>query len=151
MRADDALVRHYLDRSMVMRLTTVSVRGHASMTPLWFVVEGGLLVAATGAATVAARNVSADERVSVLLDAERGGPSSVVLRLWGTATVRPGLPSPVTFARLVRKYYLSPGGARTELAHARQWPLRVRYYRQSEGVELAIAPHTAELIGVPSV
>lgn len=150
MRADDALVRHYLDRSMVMRLSTVSAKGHASMTPLWFVVEGGLLLAATGAGTVAARNVGADDRVSVLLDAERAGPSSVVLRLWGTATVRPGLPSPMTFARLARKYYLAPGGARVELAHARQWPLRVRYYRQSEGVVLAIAPGAAELVAVPS-
>jgi hypothetical protein len=150
MRVDDALVRHYLDTSMVMRLATVSARGHASITPLWFVVDGGMLLAGTAAHTVAVRNVRADGRVSVLLDAERAGPSSMVLRLWGRATVQDRLPSPAVVARMAAKYYLTPRGARVELAHARQWALRLRYYRQADGVVLAVEPTSAELVDVPT-
>jgi hypothetical protein len=150
MRLDDALVRHYFDCSMVMRLATVSARGYPSITPLWFVVDDGVLLAGTAAHTVAVRNVRADERVSVLLDAELAGPSSIVLRLWGRATVHDRLPSPAVMARMARKYYLTPRGARVELAHARQWPLRLRYYRQAQGVVLAIEPGSAELVGRPT-
>src|SRR5262249_59257805 len=37
MRLNDALVRHYLANSLVMRLATVSGRGAPSLTPIWFV------------------------------------------------------------------------------------------------------------------
>ncbi|MFZ1489292.1 MAG: pyridoxamine 5'-phosphate oxidase family protein, partial [Ilumatobacteraceae bacterium] len=66
MTPDDPTVRHYLKHSMVMRLATQSSTGRASLTPIWFVVSDGALVASTAASTVAARNVAADPRVAVL-------------------------------------------------------------------------------------
>lgn len=149
MRPDDPLVRHYLDQSMVMRLATISARGNASITPLWFVVEDGRLLASTAAATMAARNAEADARVTVLLDAEKAGRSELVLRLSGTAEVHHGLASARVLARFAAKYYLAPGGLRSEIAHARQWSRRARYYAQSDAVLLAIAPTDAELLPLP--
>jgi hypothetical protein len=150
MRPDDPLVRHYLAHSMVMRLATISARGAASITPLWFVLDGDWLIASTGAATVAARNVGYDRRVTLLLDGETAGRSELVLRLSGTAEVRRGLPPVRLMARLAAKYYVAPRGARSELLHARQWSLRSRYYAQSQAVVLAIKPEHAELVAVPA-
>ncbi len=150
MTPDDALVRHYVATSMVMRLATLSGRGHASLTPIWFVPHDGALVAATAATTLAARNIAADPRVSVLLDGEQAGRSELVVRLWATATVHAGMAPAAALARMAAKYYLSPAGARSELAHARQWPLRMRYYAQSEAVWLAVRPAEAELLRVPT-
>lgn len=151
MRTDDALVGHYLANSLVVRLATVSPRGAPSLTPIWFVVVDGRLVLATGAATLAARNAAADPRVTVLLDGEAAGPSELVLRLRGTAEVHRGAPPLRVFARVARKYYLSRGGLRTELANAGRWRLRLRYYAQSEAAWIAITPTDAELVPVPRV
>jgi len=150
MSPDDPLVGHFLGRSLVMRLATRSAQGNPSITPLWFVEHGGRLVATTAASTVAARNIAADPRVSVLLDGEAAGRPSVVLRLSATAEVHPGLAPAAVLARMATKYYLSPAGARSELTHARQWGLRLRYYAASEGVWLAIEPTGAELLRVPA-
>jgi hypothetical protein len=151
MTPEDPLVRHYVATSLVMRLATLSAAGHASVTPLWFVTWRGALVAATGAATIAARNVRADPRVSVLLDGERAGRSRWLLRLAGVATAHPGMPPMTAVARLATKYSLSPRGARDEIAHARLWRLRLAYSGQSDAVWLEIRPTGAELLPVPQV
>ncbi len=149
MRTNDHLVRHYLAQSMVMRLATVSAKGAPSLTPIWFVVVEGRLVASTAATTVAARNVAVDPRVTVLLDGEKAGPSDHVLRLRGNAALHHGLPPVGVLARFAARYYLAPSGLRSEIAHASRWRLRARYYAQSEAVWLAIEPTAAELIPVP--
>ena len=149
MTPDDPTVRHYLKHSMVMRLATQSSTGRASLTPIWFVVSDGALVASTAASTVAARNVAADPRVAVLLDAERAGGAEHVLRLRGTASLHTGLPPLGTLARLAGKYYLAPRGLGGELAHVRQWRARQRYYAQSEAVWIEIRPDAADLLSTP--
>lgn len=149
MRPDDPIVGRYLATSLVMRLATTSASGAASITPIWFVPVDGQLIASTAAATVAARNVAADPRVTVLLDGELAGRSDYVVRLRGRARVHEGLPSWAAMARIGRKYYLTPHGLRTELTHLTSWPLRNRYYRQSEAVWISIDPAAAELVRVP--
>ncbi len=151
MKPDDPLVRQVLAHSMVLRLATLSPRGAASVTPLWFVERHGRLFATTSAASVAARNATADPRVTVLIDGETAGRSSCVIRLAASATVHRGLPSAATMARLAAKYYLAPRGARCELAHVRQWRLRARYYAQSAAVVLEIEPTSAEVLRVPEM
>ena len=149
MRPSDPLVRHYLASSLVMRLATVSARAAPSLTPIWFVTVDGRLVSSTGAATVAARNIAAGSRVTVLLDGEAAGRSEVVLRLRGTAEVHQGLPPLGVLLRFGLKYYVSRGGLRSELLHADRWRLRTRYYAQSSAVWITIEPTAAELIPVP--
>lgn len=133
MRPNDALVRHYLANSLVMRLATVSGRGAPSLTPIWFVAVDGHLVSSTGATTVAARNIGAEPRVTVLLDGEAAGR----------------LPPLGVVARFGLKYYLSRGGLRGELSHANKWRLRTRYYAQSDAVWPTIEPTAAELMPLP--
>jgi hypothetical protein len=79
------------------------------------------LVASTAAGTVAARHATEDPRVSVLLDGERRGPPTVVLRL----TVR------------------------CEVQHLRLWRLRTDYYKQADAVWIEVRPTAAELLSVP--
>lgn len=132
-----------------MRLATVSARGGPSLIPIWFVTVDGRLVSLTGATTVAARNIAADRRGTVLLDGEAAGRSEVVLRLRGTAEVQHGLPPLGVLVRFGLKYYVSRGGLGSELSHANRWKLRTRYYAQSSAVWLTIEPTAAELIPVP--
>lgn len=149
MSPDAPLVHHYLASSLVMRLATVSGRGRPSLTPIWFVLVGGSLASTTAATTVAARNITAEPRVTILLDGETAGRSGFVLRVRGTAEVHPGLPPLGVLARFAAKYYLSPRALRSEIAHANRWRLRIRYYAQSDPVWLSVEPTTAELIPAP--
>ena len=151
MKTDDPLVDHYLAQSLVMRLATVSATGGPSLTPIWFVTVDRRLISTTAATTVVARNVAVEPRVTVLLDGEAAGSSELVVRLGGTAEVHRGLPPLGVLARFAVKYYLSPGGLRSELAHASRWMLRARYYAQADPVWLTIEPTDAELIPVPGV
>ncbi len=53
MKADDAVVRDFLDRARVARLATRSPKGAAALAPLWFVQVDGRLYFGTGRDTVA--------------------------------------------------------------------------------------------------
>lgn len=143
------MARRFIRRTMVVRLATMTASGAATVTPLWFVVDDGIVVT-TAAATVAARNVAADPRVSMLFDGARDGRSDLVLRLAGTAVVHRGLPPPRTLVRIGVKYYVSPSAARVEIANARRWSLRARYYAQGDPVWLQITPGSAALLPRPT-
>jgi len=149
MRPSDPLVRHYLTNSVVMRLATMSGRGHPSLTPIWFVMAGGRLIASTAATSVAARHIVDEPRVTVLLDGEAAGRSEFVLRLRGIAEVHRGLPPLPAMARIGIRYYLSPRGVRSELSHATLWRLRARYYAQADPVWIGVEPTAAELTPQP--
>lgn len=149
MRWDDPLVRRFLARSHVMRLATMSAKGRPSLTPIWYVVWRGRLIASTAASSVAARNVRSDPRVTVLLDGEKEGRTDDLVRLRGAAEVYLRLPPFGVLWRVALKYYLSWGGLRSELGHATRWPLRARYYRQAQPAYIAITPISAELVLVP--
>ena len=100
MNVDDPLVTHMLRNSSVMRLATMSAAGHTTLTPLWFVVDAGRIVAGTAASTVAVRNIRADPRVTLLLDGETAGPSERVLRVRGFAEINEGMPPGRAVVRL---------------------------------------------------
>jgi hypothetical protein len=146
---DDSIVQHFLANSMVARVATLSAKGVPALTPLWFVLERGRLVATTGAATLAARNAATHPEVAVLLDAEAAGRSPHVLRLLGRASVHAGLPPWRVLVRVAAKYYAGRAALRSELANAGRWRLRARYYAQSEAAWLAIEPVRAELLRRP--
>lgn len=141
------MVRTFLEHSLVARIATRSEKGRPALTPLWFVWDQGRLHFATGLQTLAARNAAGNPNVVVLLDAEGRGRSAHVLRLRGRATVHSGSPSPRVLAQLGRKYYLA--GWHSELAHVTQWPLRMRYYAQSDAATIEVAPDEAELLHRP--
>jgi pyridoxamine 5'-phosphate oxidase-like protein len=142
----DPLVEAYLRHSLVARVATLGRTGEPALTPLWFVWHQGRMHLGTARSTLAARNAAVNPAVAVLLDDSGSPRESRVLRLRGRVGVRYDLPSWGVLAQLARKYYLSPGGLRSELAHASRWLLRARYYRQAQPALLEVEPLDAELL-----
>lgn len=131
MGANDPAVRSVLRRAMVARIATLSRSGRPNINPLYFVVCHDRIWLGTASWTLAARNVQADPRVSLLLDVEQGRMPGRVLRLSGHASVRtnPEVMRPFVL-RAARKYYGTPGGLRHMLAHLRQVPAMRAYHAQ---------------------
>ena len=68
MEVDDPVALDIVRRSMVARIATVSRGGRPSVIPLYFVPVDGRIWLGTVDWALAARNVNADPRVSVLFD-----------------------------------------------------------------------------------
>jgi hypothetical protein len=136
---------------MVVEIATLSPKRRPFVTPLWFVVDGGVLYLTTGPETRAARNLAANPEVTLLFNGVSEGRSAGILRLRGTATRHRGLPSWRVLLRVAAKYYVAPGGLRTELRNFRRWRLRQLFYGQVKGGfgYLRIVPGAAEFLPVP--
>jgi hypothetical protein len=155
MRLDDPEVRELLDRSMILRMASVSPKGQPLVRCLWFVCQRGKIHTFTGEATPTGRSISVHPDVVLLFDGERGAPSSRILRVRGRAAYRRelGVVARVLLG-LGRKYLLTPPGLRNLLAHARRVPLTVRFYAgpgwkvrgQGLGVVTEIVPERLDLI-----
>jgi uncharacterized pyridoxamine 5'-phosphate oxidase family protein len=145
------VVVDFLRGSMVALVATVSAKGRPFMTPLWFVLDGGMLYLTTGTATWAARNVARHPDVALLLTGEKLTRPGEALRLRGTATIHPGLPPWRVLLRFALKYYAAPGGLAVELSNATKWGLRARYYAQVKGGAgyLRIVPTGGEILPRP--
>jgi hypothetical protein len=132
MKADDPAVLDVLRRSMVARIATLSRSGRPSITPLYFVYLNGRIWLGTSEWTLAARDVAADQRVSVLFEVERDTSDRRVLRISGRARVRTDQQAQRSYAlRAARKYVLTPGAIRDTLAHVRLLPIRRQYQVRS--------------------
>jgi len=123
-------VRWFLRHSMIAQVGTRSPKGHPFMTPLWFVLDRGLVYITTGAGSQTGKNVMQHPEVALLFGGERGGPPGQILRLRGTATCHRGLPSWRVLLRIAAKYYVSPSALSVELRNAGRWRLRQLYYAQ---------------------
>jgi hypothetical protein len=148
MLATDAAVRAFLRDSMVAEVATLSPKRRPFVTPLWFVVDRGVLYVTTGPGTWAGRNVVEHPEVTLLLG---GSEVDRVLRLRGTATCHGGLPPWRVLLRVAAKYYVSTGAFSVELRNARSWGLRWAYYGQAKGGlgYIRIVPTAAELLPRP--
>lgn len=151
MKADDPAVLDVMRRSMVARIATLSRNGRPSINPLYFVYLKGHIWLGTVDWTLAARNVKADPRVSVLFEVEQDPSDHRVLRIRGRASVRTDQKAQRSYGlRVARKYLLTPGGIRNALAHIRQLPL-MRNYR-AQGAEkgqsciIEVTPEQAEFL-----
>lgn len=147
----DPAVRAVLRRAMVVEVATLSAGKRVFVTPLWFVVDRGVIYATTGPETRAGRNVAQHPRATLLFHGERGEGTNGVLRVRGTATCHRGLPSWRVLLRVAAKYYVSPRALPLELRNARRWRLRRLLYRQVKGGfgHLRVVPETAELLAPP--
>ena len=147
----DPAVRAFLRRSMVAQLATLSPQRRPFMTPLWFVVDAGVLYMTTGPETRAGRNVTQHPEVALLFYGERTGRSDRVLRLRGAATCHRGLPPWHVLLRVAAKYYASPGALSVELGNARRWRLRRLLYGQAKGGfgYIRVLPAGVELLARP--
>jgi hypothetical protein len=124
----DHAAEAFARRSKVALVATMSPKARPFMTPLWFVVDAGVLYITTGTNTWAGRNVGRHPEVALLFGGERGMAPDRYLRMRGTATCHSGLPPLRVALRILAKYYVAPAALRIELRHISQWALRMRYY-----------------------
>src|SRR5271157_5744151 len=132
MKTDDLAVLDVIKRSMVARIATLSRNGRPSINPLYFVYLNGHIWLGTVDWTLAARNVKADPRVSVLFEVEQDPGDHRVLRIKGQASVRTDQKAQRSYnLRVAHKYILTFGGIRNSLVHIRLLTLKRRYHAQS--------------------
>jgi general stress protein 26 len=151
MKTDDPAVIDVIRRSMVARIATLSRNGRPSINPLYFVYLGGRIWLGTSEWTLAARNVKAGPRVSVLFEVEQDPGDHRVLRIRGRASVRTDQKAQRSYnLRAALRYLLTPGGIRNSLAHIRQLPLMHNYHTQSaekgQPCIIEVTPEQAEFL-----
>ena len=153
MNPDDPEVVDILRRAMVARIATVSRNGRPHVNPLYFVCGNGKIYLGTTDRTLAALNVKANPRVTILFDIEREPNEWRVLRIHGDATVRTDTRLCRWYMRRdLRKYIFNRRGLRNSLAHARLLPLVRRFVSSGEkGKEcvLEVRSEEAELLVAP--
>lgn len=147
--ADAPEVVDLLDRAMVARIATVSRHGRPNVNPLYFVVRDGRIHLGTADETLAARNVRADPRVTLLFEDERDPADRRIVRIRGRATVRTDAPARRAYLwGDVRKYILGPAGLANLAAHAGQLRAWWWYARSSEhgrSCVIEVVPERAEI------
>jgi general stress protein 26 len=150
MHLDDPAVVEILRRAMVARIATVSRNGRPHVNPLYFLCGNGKIYLGTTDRTLAARNVKADPRVTILFNVESEPNDRRVLRIRGSALVRTDSKLCRWYVvRDLRKYFLSRRGIGNALAHARLLPVVRRFISSGEkGAEcvLEVRPQDAELL-----
>lgn len=146
MTPDDAVVQGLLQRAMVARLATESASGRPQLNPNYFVLHQGHIWLGTSNTTLAARNVVANPRVSLLFDVESEAPGRPVLRVTGTAQLsfEPTLISAYR-ALDTRKYFLSRAGLRNLFANVARWRL-LRAYLRNPGAKSCVIDVTPEKV-----
>lgn len=151
MNLDDPVALDILRRSMVARIATLSHNGRPSVNPLYFIYIDGKIWLGTPEWTLAARNVRADSRVSVLFGIEQDPEDRRILRIRGRAIVRLDKDAQRSYnPRAARKYILTPGGIFNWLTHPRQLWLRRYYTAQSaqkgRACVIEVTPEQVELL-----
>jgi general stress protein 26 len=151
MNADDPAVLDVLRRSMVARIATLSRNGRPSINPLYFIYLSGHIWLGTVEWTLAARNVRADLRVSILFEVEQDRSPHRVLRISGRASLRTDQQAQRSYGlRVAQKYLLTPGGIRHYLAHMRQLKLQHNYHAQAaekgQPCIIEVTPEHAEFL-----
>jgi PPOX class probable F420-dependent enzyme len=137
-----------LSSSRVMILATRSGKGTPFAVPLWFIPHGGRLYAGTAASSWTVRNLAVCPRAALLLGGERGQDTGRML-VRGRARALSGPPPAAVLAAIAWRYYLHPRFAAVELAHARLWGRRMRYYAQARAAHVVITPESATECDAP--
>jgi hypothetical protein len=151
MNIDDPAVLDILRRCMVARIATLSRNERPSINPLYFVCWNDRIWLGTSEWTLAAHNVKADHRVSVLFEVEQDRSAHRVLRISGRASVRMDPKGQRSYTlRVARKYVLAPSGIRHYLAHLRQRKLQHTYHAQAaeqgQACVIEVTPLHAEFL-----
>ena len=151
MQVDDPAVLDILRRSMVARIATLSRSGRPSINPLYFVYLNGHIWLGTSAWTLAARNVKADPRVSVLFEVEQDRADQRVLRIGGRASMDTDRKVQRAYGlQVARKYVLTPRGIRHYLMNLRLLMPMHYYHAQSNAKGLPcvidVIPEQAEFL-----
>ncbi len=139
-----------MDGAMVARIATRSARGTPQIVPLWFVRAGGKLLMTNNETSPTVRNIEADPRVVVIIEADRHNDGRS-LRLTGTARFRRERSVLTrTVLRDMIKYHLAPAALWSAARHPRQIPSMLRYYiERRDGGVIEVSPSHAEFLSLP--
>lgn len=141
-------VARFVDRSMTVRLATISRRGTPMVTPLWFGRDGGVIYLGTRGSSPQARHIRENARVVMLFGEPNDGANPTLLRVVGIGRLRDsGAMSFRRKARLVWRYFLNPAALRHWIAHWRKLGVRRRYYAErTDPVTVEITLDEAEFL-----
>jgi general stress protein 26 len=153
MNPDDPAVADVLRRARVARIATVSRNGRPHVNPLYFVMANGKIYLGTVDRTLAALNVKADPRVTILFNIEREPGDSRILTVRGIAVVRTD-PKLIRWyvIRDIQRYFMNRRGLWNVLAHARLIPAVRRFISSGEKGEecvIEVRPTEAEFLTAP--
>lgn len=151
MNPHDAEVLGVIRRSKVARIATLSRNGRPSINPLYFTCHQGHVWLGTVDWTLAARNVQADPRVSLLFEGECRPADDPLVRITGHAIVRTDPSTQRAYnLRVAFRYVLTPGAVRNSLQHFHQLKVRRAYHAQSgargKACVIDVVPERAEFL-----
>jgi len=98
-----------LDRAKTAILATVRADGRPHVAPIWFDLDGDILVFITGENTVKGRNMRRDPRVSLCIDEEELPFHFVAIE--GTSELAAGDPDLLYWATRIGGRYMGPDRA----------------------------------------
>jgi PPOX class probable F420-dependent enzyme len=100
----DEYQRFLMDTPRTGKLATVRADGRPHVVPIWFVLDGDILVFSCGSGSVKAQNMRRDARVSLCIDDEKP-PFSFVL-IDGTTDIQTFTPEEMLpwTTRIARRY-----------------------------------------------
>jgi PPOX class probable F420-dependent enzyme len=98
-----------LDRARTAVLATVRADGRPHVAPIWFDLDGDMLVFTTGENTVKGRNMRRDPRVSLCIDEEE--PPFHFVAIEGTSELAAGDPDLLYWATRIGGRYMGPDRA----------------------------------------
>jgi nitroimidazol reductase NimA-like FMN-containing flavoprotein (pyridoxamine 5'-phosphate oxidase superfamily) len=152
MNVNDPQVQRFIGQARVARIGTLSSTGKPSITPIYFVCVRGHIWVATASWTLAARQVAADPRISVLFQIERISDDRRVLRVTGSAVVRTDAGTlRQGNLRMALKYLLTPGALRNRWANRHLLRGVRRYHAQNDEKGppciIDVTPQRVEFLG----
>jgi PPOX class probable F420-dependent enzyme len=98
-----------LDRAKTAILASVRADGRPHVAPIWFDLDGDILVFMTGENTVKGRNMRRDPRVSLCIDEEE--PPFLFVAIEGTSELAAGNPDLLYWATRIGGRYMGPDRA----------------------------------------
>ncbi|MDY6997685.1 MAG: pyridoxamine 5'-phosphate oxidase family protein [Actinomycetota bacterium] len=153
MRPDDPAAVSAIGHAMVARIATLSRTGRPHVNPLYFVYHSGTIYLGTTDRTLAARNVAANPRVSLLFTADGAEPGQSLLRVRGNARLRVEPDLFRWYARRdTRKYILTLPGLVDMVRHARLLPVMRHYLAAGDKGRrcvIEVQPTDAEFLASP--
>lgn len=149
---DSESVQRFLQKSLAVRIATLSPAGNPDLIPLWFLVHEGRIYMAPRAGNPVVRDLTLNPEVALLFHGEQSRKPDRALRVRGQATfVRDPAVVQAVQRRALRRYYLSPGGFWNTLKHLRRAGIMRRYYGERGGDSgvIEVVPETAEFLPLP--
>jgi PPOX class probable F420-dependent enzyme len=117
-------IRKRLDAELIAWLTTVDAAGQPQASPVWFLVDGEVIVVYSLDGTPRTRNMATHPKVCLNLNSTRSGGQIVIIE--GIATIVPDEPPAHEHERYVTKYRESMAElGMTPESFAADYPVRI--------------------------